>query len=93
MVDLLGDGVLRGQAVTGEAGLLRQFLRHVLLVSSTGLQGPPPRRAGCQIGCATRSWPCVATTRALVNSPTFKVLEAFSGGSRWTVPSISGASA
>ena len=34
-----------------------------------------------------------ATMRARVNSPTLSVLLAFSGGSRRTVPSISGASA
>ena len=46
-----------------------------------------------QMGSATRSWPCVSTMRARVNSPTFMVLLIFSGGSRRTTPSISGASA
>ena len=44
-------------------------------------------------GTATKSWPCVPTMRARVNSPTFNVLLIFSGGSSFTVPSISGASA
>src|SRR5207247_9687859 len=46
-----------------------------------------------QIGSATRSWPCVPTMSARVNSPTFNVFDAFSGGSSVTLPSISGASA
>ena len=47
----------------------------------------------CARQIATRSWPSVATIRACVNSPTLKVLLTFSGGSRRTTPSISGASA
>jgi hypothetical protein len=46
-----------------------------------------------QNGTATRSWPCVPTIRACVNSPTASRLLSFSGGSNFTVPSISGASA
>ena len=40
-------------------------------------------RSHAQTGCAIRSWPCVPTMRARVNSPTFKVFEAFSGGSSY----------
>ena len=54
--------------------------------------GPPPS-GRAQTGTATRSWPCVPTIRALVNSPTLSVLLIFSGGSNFTTPSISGASA
>ena len=46
-----------------------------------------------QTGRATRSCPSVPTMRARVNSPTLRVLLIFSGGSRRTTPSISGASA
>jgi len=46
-----------------------------------------------QNGTAIRSWPCVPTIRAFVNSPTFIVLLIFSGGKSFTMPSISGASA
>ncbi len=46
-----------------------------------------------QKGMATKSCPWVWSTRALVNSPTLSCLLIFSGGSRCTMPSISGASA
>jgi hypothetical protein len=55
--------------------------------------GPPELTRAAQIGSATRSCPSTPRTRARVNSPTLSVLLIFSGGSRRTTPSISGASA
>ena len=58
------------------------------------LAGPGPGRgAGVYRGRPIRSCPWVSTMRARVNSPTLSCLLIFSGGSRRTTPSISGASA
>ena len=46
-----------------------------------------------QMGNPTRSWPWVPTMRARVKLPTLSCLLIFSGGSKCTTPSISGASA
>jgi len=94
MVYLVSDRVLARRVMAGRTSPVRRLLGHVMCVSYALMYGAPAVQSlAPQIGWATRSWPWVATTRALVNSPTFKVLEAFSGGSRCTVPSISGASA
>ena len=94
-------GLVAPVACTQRRGVAEQHGRRLVhtdlrrLEARRRLVGVVDQRRGVLLhaGTAIRSWPSTATMRAFVNSPTFSVREAFSGGSRRTVPSISGASA
>jgi hypothetical protein len=97
LVDAYGSGPYAARC-GGSSPLLgtnysNVVIKRPLIFSGFFLPGINVAQRHNHMGIATKSCPCAATMRALVNSPTFKVLLIFSGGSKRTTPSISGASA